>query len=128
MTPLRLRRLWLFLGCCFLALVVYFSLAPSLPSAAQKIWDKASHLLSYAWLMLWFAQLPRKFTNKAIGALALIGLGIALEFLQGLGSVRHADALDGLANTLGVGGGLLLSLTPLGAVLRKLEAATIERH
>ncbi len=122
MEAVLLRRWWLMFGWVFVALVVYFSLAPALPSAAQKIWDKASHLLSYAWLMLWFAQLHEALTHKARVALALVGLGIALELLQGAGSTRHADPFDALANILGVSAGLLLSLTPAGNLLRRLQA------
>lgn len=118
---LPVRRFWLVLAWGFLVLVVYFSLAPSLPSAAQKVWDKASHLLSYMWLMWWFAQLNASRAGKLRVALALIGLGIGLELLQGLTLTRRADAFDAIANALGVGAGLLLSFTPLGAVLRRLE-------
>jgi VanZ family protein len=122
--PPRLRRIWLFLGWCFAAYVVYVSLTPSPPEIAHKIWDKATHLLAYVWLMLWFAQLHQTLARKARTALALIGMGIAVEILQGVGGVRHADAFDALANALGVGGGLLLSCTPLGTVLRWLEHKT----
>jgi VanZ family protein len=121
---MRLRRIWLFLGWCFAAYVVYGSLTPHPPEIVGKIWDKAAHVLAYAWLMLWFAQLHQRLARKARPALALIGMGIAVEILQGLGGVRHAEALDALANALGVGAGLLLSCTPLGAVLGWLERKT----
>jgi VanZ family protein len=116
----RLHRIWLVLGWCFVALTIYLSLTPTPPDVTLAAGDKPAHLLGYTALMLWFAQLHSTLVFKARVALTLVGLGIALEILQGLGGVRHAEVLDALANALGVGAGLLLSLTPLGGVLRRL--------
>ncbi len=118
----RVRRLWRFLGWCFVVAAIWLSLTPEPPSAVFAAGDKPAHLLGYTTLMLWFAQLDPTLAAKVRVALALIGLGIVLEILQDIGGVRHADVLDALANSFGVGVGLLLGCTPLGCVLRRLEA------
>jgi len=128
MQPSRLRRVWQILGWCFVAAAIWLSLTPTPPDVVFSAGDKPAHFLGYTALMLWFAQLHGTLAPKVRTALALIGLGIVLEILQGIGGVRSAEALDALANAIGVGGGLLLSLTPFGAVLRWLEARTQASH
>lgn len=128
MQPSRLRRIWRFLGWCFVVAAIWFSLTPEPPSAVFVAGDKPAHMLGYAALMLWFAQLHRTLAAKVRIALALVGLGIALEVLQGIGGVRSAEALDALANACGVGGGLLLSFTPCASLLRWLEARAQVNH
>jgi VanZ family protein len=128
MQPSRLRRIWRFLGWCFVVAAIWLSLTPEPPSVVFAAGDKPAHFLGYTALMLWFAQLHRALTAKVRAALALIVLGIVLEILQGIGGVRSAEALDALANACGVGGGLLLSLTPCGSLLRWLEAQAQVNH
>jgi VanZ family protein len=124
---LRLHTLWLALGWCFVGAVVYFSLTPDVPRLAQRVWDKANHFSAYAWLMWWFAQVHARLASRVRAALALTALGVALEILQGLGAARQAQWADALANTLGVGAGFALALTPLGATLRWAERCLLGR-
>ncbi|GJM09913.1 MAG: hypothetical protein DHS20C11_21890 [Lysobacteraceae bacterium] len=91
---------------CWLSLTSAPPQGPDFPSA-----DKFGHFLGYCCLSLWFGQLVHRFW-PAIGiGLALVALGIGLEWLQGLMGFRHAEWQDAVANTLGVFAGWLLCRT-----------------
>lgn len=116
--PLRLRPLWVSLGWAMVVLIVCFSLVPRPPEVAPQLGDKAHHLLAYFGLMFWFGQLHARRLPVALGCL---GLGLSLEWLQGLTGYRTASGLDMLANTAGV----LLAWTAvrgLPNVLARLES------
>jgi glycopeptide antibiotics resistance protein len=70
------------------------------------------HLVAYAALMFWFAQLYR---TRVFWAAGFIGMGMALELMQGWLGTRSLEALDMLANALGVLSGWLAArlLPPL---------------
>lgn len=92
-----LRAIWL----ASLALVVALSLLPDVgPPAVFNHADLAAHAIAYAWLAL----LPRLALrhNPRAWALAMLGLGLALELLQGLTPYRSLSGWDMAANTLGV--------------------------
>ena len=119
---LRYHPLWLALGGLWIAIVVLGSLMPGPPTPITfDQSDKLSHALAYAWLMLWFCQLYAGTRRRFALALALIALGVALEFLQNLTPDRTYDLLDMAANTGGVLLGWLLATTPLAQTLRLLE-------
>ena len=61
--------------------------------------DKWQHGFAYAVLMSWFAQLSPRHLKLS---LLLVAMGIAVEFVQGWGGMRHFDVLDMVANTIGV--------------------------
>jgi VanZ family protein len=61
--------------------------------------DKLAHLLGYALLMFWWAQLVVQKRWKL--AVAVVLFGIAIELLQGLTPERQPDPLDALANVAG---------------------------
>jgi hypothetical protein len=103
-----------------LALIV-FSLAPSTPSPVQVLGDKLAHLLAYAVLMTWYAQLWHGPRQRALAALGLATLGLLLELLQGLGGVRQMDWVDAAANTAGVALGWVAARTPLGGLIYWLD-------
>ena len=109
-------RLWQGLGWALVAIVVWLSLDPSPPAPPDFLaWDKAQHALAYGTLAWWFRQ---SFAPHWRWPLFLVGLGIGLEFLQGLGGVRMFDVDDMLANTVGVGLGTALAVwTPAGRLL-----------
>jgi hypothetical protein len=117
----RLRSLWLAIGCGFVVLVIYLSLTPDPPDVPARGGLKTGHLIAYAWLMLWFAQTIRR--GRIWLALSLCGLGIALEYVQGMTDYRGFEYSDMLINSSGVALGWLLAQTPLQNVLRALEAA-----
>ena len=81
--------------------------------------DKWSHWLAYGAMMLWFGMLHRK---RARIALALVAMGVLIEFLQGQTGYRSFDVHDMAANAVGVLSGWAVALTPLGQTLNWLEA------
>ena len=98
---LRLRRLWFVIGLALVAAVVWLSLVP-LPSPPGKHTDKLEHFATYAVLMLWFAQLRPGRRPRAVTAVALVVLGVGIEFLQDLTPYRMMDPVDMAANAIGV--------------------------
>lgn len=117
------RQLWLALSMCLVALVVYLSLVPHPPAPLVfKHADKLEHGLAYATLTLCFCQLYLAARVRVFILVSLIGLGVALEFLQGRTGYRTFDVLDMAANSAGVLLGVGLSATPLGRVFGFIEA------
>jgi VanZ family protein len=124
---LKHHTLWLILGWVWIVLVIYLSLTPHPPEIQMDSGDKLGHLLAYGFLMLWFAQLYRTHPTKNAIAIGLIGLGIAIEIAQEQTGYRHFELADIGADGIGVGIGLLLSLTPLREGLRLAERIVINR-
>lgn len=120
---LRWRGLWLALGWLLVAIIVYLSTSPKLPSVFPtfRASDKVSHLLAYLVLTGWFLQLYVRPASRLLVVLLCVIMGVALEFVQGWGGQRHFDYFDMLANTLGALLAWALCLTPLGAALRWVE-------
>ena len=84
--------------------------------------DKIGHFLAYGTLSAWAVMLFRQKRAWILNAVALTFLGIAMEFAQGyLTTTRMMDWHDALANTMGVGLGLCVSLLPMQAWLVKLD-------
>lgn len=100
MSQARLRhaRTWWVLGGCIVLTVLVLSLVPS-PPQLGGISDKWQHALAYTVMMSWFAQLTSAHLRLA---LILVLMGIAVEFLQLWGGVRHFELLDMLADAIGV--------------------------
>ncbi|OQX66226.1 MAG: hypothetical protein B5M55_00645 [Desulfococcus sp. 4484_242] len=84
-------------------LVVYFSLKPRLELPCDFSGaDKLAHFAAYGWLgILAFFGFDRMAAALA-GALLMIPLGIALEFLQGCMPGREFSIADMVANGAGV--------------------------
>lgn len=119
---LQYRSIWLAAGWLLVVLVVCLSLMPHPPEPLSfKNADKLEHAVSYAVLSLWFCQLYWSAKSRAVVIVALLGLGVALEFVQGWSGYRSFDVLDMLANSAGVVLGVLLALTPLGSALAGIE-------
>lgn len=115
---LKYRTLWLSIGYALIGLVIYLSLTPHIPTPGGiEINDKLSHVLAYAVLMGWFSQLYHRSYYKQIAFLLII-MGISLEFFQSMTGYRYMEFLDVIANSCGVFMGWLLSITPLGRVLK----------
>lgn len=84
--------------------------------------DKIGHFLAYGTLSAWSVMIFRNKSNWWKSAVALICLGIAMEFAQGyLTSTRMMDWQDALANTMGVGLGLCVGLAPMQGFLLVLD-------
>jgi VanZ family protein len=84
--------------------------------------DKLGHLLAYATLSAWAVMLFATRRAWLLAALALVALGIGMEFAQGaLTDYRLRDPRDALANTLGVLLGLGVALTRMQGWLQALD-------
>ena len=106
---LRRRGVWHGFGLAFVALVVFLSLAPKAPDAGTFGDINIGHVLAYAWLMFWYAQLYRRLSSRLVIAVALAALGIALEFLQALTPTRHFSYGDMRDDALGVVAGWMFA-------------------
>ncbi|MGX5729293.1 VanZ family protein [Pseudoxanthomonas beigongshangi] len=121
--PFRHPRLWLCLWLLAIATVVALSLGPpppfpDLPSGT----DKLEHGLAYFLLAAGAVQLFRSRGGGMIAGLALVLVGIGVEFAQGAYTTdRMRDPFDAIANTVGVLLGLSTALTPLRDLLLRLE-------
>lgn len=119
MRSLQLVRLWQSLGAALVLAVAYLSLAPAIDIGGPPDSDKLAHGVTYAVLAIFYGALYRPARFAAV-ALALVGLGAALEAIQAMLAYRSAELLDMLANGAGVAAGLIVAATPAG---RALEAA-----
>jgi VanZ family protein len=97
-------RLWLagwtfgWLLCIVLSLVRPPDLGMDVPDG-----DKLGHLVAYGLLSAWSVWLFATRRARWAAAVALVALGLALEWAQGhLTAHRMMDPRDGIANTLGV--------------------------
>ena len=98
------RPLWLTLGWLLVASVWYLSLTPKPPQVDLGIdfFDKINHFTAYAAMMGWFMQLYHSARTRFIYAFGFICMGIAIEFVQGMGPHRLFEVADMLANSMGV--------------------------
>lgn len=112
--PLHFRKIWLLIGLALVGAVIYLSLTVSFP-AYLVIGDdlKLNHILAYAVLMFYFAQLLINPRAAWFIAVLLVIMGIALEYLQVQTGYRHFSYYDMLADYLGVSFGFLISITSL---------------
>jgi VanZ family protein len=92
-------RLWRVTGWLGVMLALGLSLMPPVLNEGGNHTDKIVHLLGYAMLTFWWAQLVTHQRWKLVVAVVLFGIGV--ELLQGLTPDRLPDPLDALANTLG---------------------------
>jgi VanZ family protein len=117
---LRWLKLWLAVGWLLIATVIYLSLTPHPIEISVEEGDKIGHTLAYFSMMIWFAQLYRR-SLHGLWALGFIGLGVALEFLQGWSGFRNFEYLDMAADTAGVTASWLLGGTAMAYVLTHVE-------
>lgn len=121
MLPLRFPWVWMSLGWALVAGVVLGSLLPGGTISALALEDKLLHAGSYCLLMIWFAGLYERRRHVLI-AVGVLGLGVALDLVQGTLSSRSFDWFDIAANGVGVGVGLVLSLSLLGGWCARIES------
>ncbi len=119
--PLRYPTAWALLGWLLIAGVATGSLLPG-PIVAEVLNynDKVMHASSYFVLMVWFGGLYPRSKHLRI-AVALLGLGVALDLLKGLTATRSLDIFDIAANTFGLLLGLALSTSLLQGWCQRLE-------
>lgn len=112
MRSLRFRYAWLFGGLCLVGLVLYLTLSPLRPNAIMLYNDKMSHGIAFMALMAWFSGIFEMRFAVWI-ALALLCLGISIEFIQAQLTYRSAELADGLADVVGIGAGWVLAIAGL---------------
>ncbi|NIP99328.1 MAG: VanZ family protein [Nitrospinaceae bacterium] len=127
MTTLRYESLWKALGYLYLGVLVIMSLVPAPPPVIEFRWmDKVLHVLAYALLMLWFAQLyPR--SRYGILVVAFIVLGILLEYLQSLTGYRKGDWADVAANSFGTLLSWGMALLGMNTLIHRMETRFLNR-
>jgi VanZ family protein len=126
------RRPWLWSGAWIAAIaatvVLSLAPAPALPAVFPGL-DKLQHFATYALLGLGAVQLFERRAAWVGAGLALVLLGIGLEYAQGAFTTwRQMDRIDALANTLGVITGLASWLTPWRDALLRLDGGRLPRQ
>jgi VanZ family protein len=90
--------------------------------------DKIGHFLAYGTLSAWAVMIFQSKSSWWRSAFALVCLGIAMEFAQGyLTSNRMMDWHDAMANTMGVGLGLCISLLPAQVFLQSIDRKLFQK-
>ena len=118
---LRYRKLWLAIGFALVALVVFLSLTPKPLEVGRFEELNVGHLLAYGVLMLWFSQIFRSGRGRIGVGIALVLLGVALEYAQSITGYRSFAYADMRDNAIGVGAGLAMSITRMGGILGWFE-------
>jgi VanZ family protein len=119
---LMLQRWWIVAGVVLMLWGLYIALeadpALQLDFAGG---DKLLHALGFGCLVGWWGNVFSTWRARWRAALACLVYGALVEVLQAFTPPRSADALDLLADAIGIGAGLLLLRTPLARVLVRIE-------
>ncbi len=108
-SPQLLRQGWWAVGWLGVGATIYLSLMHNPPTLGVDDGDKLQHVAAYAVLMLWFAQLTVLRRRRQGLAVALVALGVALEFAQLATGYRDFSWADMAANATGVAMGWVLA-------------------
>jgi len=84
--------------------------------------DKYGHVLAYAMLMFWYAQIHSAARARIGWAVAFIAMGIGLEYLQALTDYRTFEIQDMMADAVGVLGGWIAAPPRSPHLFRYIEA------
>ena len=115
--------MWLAIGLLGVVGVLVLSLIPPpAPILGVENEDKLHHLGAYGLLMWWFAQDAVAARQRAWIAMALVALGVAIEYLQGWTGYRTFSVADMAADAIGVAIGWLLSPPRLPNLLQRAAA------
>lgn len=118
----RHPRAWLGVWIFGWVLCIVLSLLPPISLGAPPDSDKVGHLIAYFVLSAWAVLIFRTRRAHWLAALALVGLGIAMEFAQALLTVdRMGDPRDAVADAVGVLAGVAIGYTPLATFLHRLD-------
>ncbi|MCA1851604.1 MAG: hypothetical protein LC647_04205, partial [Beggiatoa sp.] len=112
----RLRRAWAAIGWALVFLTIVLSLRPLPAAFAVGSLDKLVHVLTYATLTLWFIQLAPAQRWIRI-ALWFVGMGVAVEIVQGQMGYRYFSFADMVANATGTVTALLAARCGLSNLL-----------
>lgn len=102
----RPLRLGVFIAA--VAVILYLTLAPNedVPGSGM-VWDKAAHSIAYGLLVI--VGLLMSTHRRWMVILGVWLLGVGVEIVQGImGFGRNGDWRDAVANTIGIGLGVVL--------------------
>ena len=128
MLPLRYALRWQVVSALLLLVVLASAIMPAIwlwPDRVKMLsWidnlDKWAHLLTFAFLAVWFAGQYRRGAYWRIG-LGLVGFGVLIELCQRLVGYRSAEWLDIGADVIGIAIGLALGLAGAGGWSQRFE-------
>lgn len=124
---LRYRRLWFGAGVAIAVAVAVLCLLPGRHVPDVNVSDKLKHFAAFGMLSFWFASI---LVRRDLGwiALALLAFGGAIELAQeAMPWGRRAEWEDVIADGIGVAGGIIVALTPLGRWALWLERLVRKR-
>lgn len=126
---LRWHRAWVALGGAIMLWVLWMALRPD-PGITLDVpyGDKLLHATTFTCLMGWWGNVYRERRARCWAALGCLAFGVFIEFAQWLDPPRDADALDVLADGVGIVIALLLLRTSLASVLASVEARSVRRR
>src|SRR5262245_49349827 len=99
-------------GWLLVLAVIVGSVGPSMRAIGHG--DKLVHVTAYLTLSIWFGGIYRPARYPVVAA-CLLTLGGGIELVQGLLPWRSMELADMVANTAGVGVGMVLSWLALGS-------------
>lgn len=118
---LKYKPVWLVLGYLMIALVIQQTLTSAPMAVGFEMSDKLLHALGYFVLMGWFVQIYPGVSARMVWGLFFIAMGVVMEYLQGIGGIRHYEVNDMVANGLGVVIAWGMSYTGFSHILEKFE-------
>lgn len=134
MLPLRYALRWQALSAALLLLVLAGTLMPAIwfwPDRVKVLgWldnlDKWAHLLTFAFLAVWFTGLYNRHAYWRIAA-GLVGFGVLIEVCQRSVGYRSAEWLDLGADVVGIMVGLAIGLAGAGGWSQRFEHRYLAR-
>lgn len=119
---LKYTALWLMTGWMLIAAIIYLSLANlgGMPVQVENA-DKYGHVAAYAAVMFWFTQIYDETRSRVFVALALLGMGIALEFAQAWTGYRTFERADMIADAAGIAIGWIVAPPRMRNLLDRVE-------
>jgi VanZ family protein len=116
------RRLWHGIGILLIGAVIELSLTPHPLEIGVEHGDKYGHVLAYASLMFWYAQLYAGIGARIGLAIGFVAMAVGLEFLQRLTGYRTFEIADMVAGAIGVATGWIIAPPRSPRVIEKLES------
>lgn len=134
MLPLRYALRWQVASAALLLVVMVGAMMPAIwfwPDRVRVLtWlgslDKWAHLLTFAFLAVWFAGQYRRSAYWRIG-LGLVGFGVLIELSQRMVGYRSAEWLDIGADVGGIALGLAIGLAGAGGWSQRFENRYLAR-
>jgi len=134
MLPLRYALGWQVASAALLVIVLAGAVMPAVWLWPDRVrienWiehlDKWVHLLTFAFLAVWFAGQYRRRSYWRIAA-GLVGFGILIEICQRMVGYRSAELFDIGADVAGVVLGLVIGLAGAGGWSQRFETWYITR-